>query len=818
MNAHGSRQSIIRRLTLVASAVAALLSPRAVRAQDAAQLQGYVPLHAGATPPAPLAVLVDVRADSVPLAEVARDIARQARLNFTWEHALPGLDARITLHMTRVRAADALLGALEGSPVLAVVSPSGHVVLVRRAAVAGDGPLPPMVVRLDSVPVLLSAVVVTPGYFGMMGTALDAPQTLDREQIRTRPQLGEDLFRSINRLAGLSSNDIAAGFHVRGGEVNQLYVSLDGLQLHEPFHLKDVDGALSILDMQSVEGIELTTGGFTSEYGSRLGSVLTIQSAAPRLDTITTMAGLSITNVRAQSEGSFGDGKGGWLVSARRGYLDLALRLAGTSDSLSPVYSDLFAKGTWDFDGRHRIAVHALRADDAMHYSSGDGVIRSGYTSTYGWLNWDAAWTDALESSTVLSASALSWTRDGTPHTGLPGASQVHDHRSFDATPGLRQDWTLALGDQASVRWGGEVQAERASYDYDGMRAVITGTGSATAVVERHIGVGLSPSGTHTGFYLTPRVRPVSWLVVEAGARYDGATWAGDAIWSPRVNVRIALDDRTFLRLAVGRYTQSQDIYALQVQDSVTRFAPSDIATHRVIGLERRIAGATTLRVEAYERAMTRERSRYVNLASTTNIFPEVEPDRVFIASSSGLARGVDVIASRRAATGVEWSASYTLARVFDRVNGIDLPRPYDQRHTGYIDASYRPTGASWRISMAWQFHSGWPAPAVAYHVDTIPTAGGGHQIFIVQDVSSLPQYGAARIPWYRRADVRFTRDVDTGHGRLSFFADVFNVFNAANPRGYNYNYSFDGTTLRVVPRPNAQIPILPSAGFSWEF
>jgi hypothetical protein len=43
-------------------------------------------------------------------------------------------------------------------------------------------------------------------------------------------------------------------------------------------------------------------------------------------------------------------------------------------------------------------------------------------------------------------------------------------------------------------------------------------------------------------------------------------------------------------------------------------------------------------------------------------------------------------------------------------------------------------------------------------------------------------------------------------------------VLNSANPRGYSYNYTFDGTTLRVLPRPNSQIPILPSAGFSWEF
>lgn len=716
----------------------------------------------------------------------------------------------------------------DGSFTMPFVSPGDHALRVTRlgyypAVVAHihanedtTEASEPLIITLDRAPVPLQAVVVSPGYFGIGTQQVEAAQSLGREEIRTRPQLGEDLFRSINRLPGLTSNDFAAGFHARGAEFDQLYVSFDGLQLHEPFHLKDLDGALSILDVKSVEGVDLTTGGFTAEYGGRLGSVLAIHSAEPRADRATTELGASVTSVRAQSQGGFASGRGTWIAAVRRGYLDLALRLAGASDSLSPRYADAFAKVTFDVNDRNHLSAHVLWADDALKYTESDNQIGSSYGSAYAWLNWDTQPAANLHGTTILSTGALSWRRTGLIDFDAHVTDHINDRRSFNVA-GIRQDWSLDLGDRVLLRWGADAEQQRATYDYDATRTTRLVQDDSLLDVTKPVQANLSPSGDVLAAYVSPRVQLLPWLVTEIGARYDRASYSGDALLSPRANARIALGAHTALRVAFGRYTQPQPIYGLQTQDGVNQFAPADIAEHRVVGLEHE-ASAAMFRVEAYERLITREHPRYINLRMKSETFPEETSDRMLLDATSGRARGVELMARHAPSDGLAWSGSYTLASVTDLVDGRDVPRVYDQRHTLYLDASYRPVGGSWRFSLAWQTHSGWPVAPVRFVEDTLRAANGNLSTFVFTRYGPVSARGGSRLPWYQRTDLRVTRDVETSRGRISFFADIFNLFNGTNPRDYNYSIFYRGGQLVVIPVPNTQITRLPSAGVSWEF
>ena len=661
-------------------------------------------------------------------------------------------------------------------------------------------------------------MVVTPGTYGLLSPVRGSAQSLGREAILTRPQLGEDLFRSIQRLPGLASGEFGAAFHVRGAEVNQTHVSLDGMELFEPFHMKDFDNALSILDVRSVEGIDLVTSGFTTEYGGRLGSALSIHSREPRTDRTRTSLGVSISNVRAQAEGGFGDGRGGWSVAARRGYLDLALRLAGRSDSLSPTYNDLFATLTWAANARHRVAGHVLWADDKLEYRIKDGGIVSRYASRYAWMTWDAEYGAGLSAHTVASLGQLGWARTGDAQIVSGGARSTVDDLRDARFAGLRQDWQWSFTERAMLKFGADVRPASATYDYSGVRIQRAVVADTLARIPTPVNALRSVHGSQVSVYVAPRLRPVRWLVAELGARYDRTTWSGDASLSPRANVMVTLSPATTLRLAAGRYAQPQQSFALQIQDGVTTFGREDVTQHRVVGLEQRIGLSAIVRVEAYERRVTYESPRYINLRADIRVFPELEPDRVYLPATSGRARGVEFSVRGLGRGGMDWAASYAYARVTDRVGTTDVPRTWDQPHTLYMDATWSPGEKRWHVSVAAQAHSGWPESPVQFVLDTVKNSKGTRSSTVLTVYGPVTDVGAHRLPWYHRVDARITRELTVRRRTLSMFVDVFNVFDVDNPSAIHYSASAANNRVTVKRTSEMHLGWLPSAGLTVEF
>ncbi|MBM3844637.1 MAG: hypothetical protein FJ397_15480, partial [Verrucomicrobia bacterium] len=116
--------------------------------------------------------------------------------------------------------------------------------LFAARALPGAAPVP----AAAEPAVRLAEVVVTPSRFGVAEQAAGSAAAMTGRQLETLPQVGQDLYRSIARLPGLAADDISAQFWVRGAPQSEVRGRLDGLDLIEPFHLKDVGGALSIVD------------------------------------------------------------------------------------------------------------------------------------------------------------------------------------------------------------------------------------------------------------------------------------------------------------------------------------------------------------------------------------------------------------------------------------------------------------------------------------------------------------------------------------------------------------------------------------------
>ena len=122
-------QRILRALLLLGS-VCALLTAQSRPAADART--GYVPLSAATATTGPLAQLVTLNLTRATLGNILSEIARQSRVSFAADPSLPGMTVTRDLSLSGVSAREAIQRALDGSPLHALVSGTGQIIITRK--------------------------------------------------------------------------------------------------------------------------------------------------------------------------------------------------------------------------------------------------------------------------------------------------------------------------------------------------------------------------------------------------------------------------------------------------------------------------------------------------------------------------------------------------------------------------------------------------------------------------------------------------------------------------------------------------------------
>jgi outer membrane cobalamin receptor len=699
----------------------------------------------------------------------------------------------------------AVLGDLGTGPIAVVVRALGY-------APQSDT-VPPAVEKLVALapsPPSLREVVVTPGSSRAFESSLAAVQAVTREDAAARPQVGEDLFRAINRLPGVTTSDFSAAFNVRGARADEVLVMLDGMQLREPYHLRDIGSGLSILDQNATGSVELVPGSFTSEFGDRLTGVLSITPREAASGERLWSAGLSATWIRALAGGRTDDGRWSWMASARRGYLDLVFDLTNADAEFSVQYADAFVRGSWRPTSHDVFSTTILGSTDRLSQTAQFDTppFGSRYRSRYGWFSWQHA-SDRLSGQTTLGRSSTIRDRRASGGTTRASAGRIADARTIDVTH-LRTSWTIVASERLVVRAGGELQPQSARYLYDRIRpsqATLSGFETRTDSLV----VGIDTTGLWSGGWIAPRWQ-VGRVVAEAGVRADRWNWSGPLTWQPRFNLSWAINPRTTLRGAVGRFAQSQGLEALQVEQGLRAWDPPERAIHTGIGVDRDIVRGVHLRVDGYQRALSPVRSRFLNLGGALDITTDLRFSNRMISAEKGRARGVEVSLSGDAGRRIEWSGWYAISEIADRIAGRWTPRSIDQRHAGAIDISWRTRDRRWRSSVAVVLRSGWPYTPLTVVVDTFRV--GNTRRFLAR--TEFGAYNGARLPTYARIDWRLLRRYQTRHGQWSAFLDLFNLTGRFNPMAYEAQVR-SAQPLVWSSQPVEWVPRIPTFGVSWE-
>ena len=697
--------------------------------------------------------------------------------------------------------------------------------------------------RLMRDPLALAEIVVAPGTFGIGGDeATLMRQTLTQDEMQALPQLGEDIFRMMERIPGVATGDISAKLNVRGGNADEPMIMLDGVELFEPYHMKDLDAVMGIVDVRTLGSLDLIAGGLPTQYGDRMTGLLDMRTRQPIGEGRRNTIGFSISNVTARSQGTFNDGRGGWMVSGRRGFLDILLAMAQDGDDdnsdLSPRYFDAFGKVELLVGARHRFSVHVLYAGDDLDLKAvnvlndrDQGELLTDWRNANAWLNWGWQLAPSMDASTTLSFASLSRNRSGFDLE--PGSSEiadavtVSDRAAFDFLT-AKQDWRWAAADRVVLKFGGQLRFSKSRYNYQSEIGEEFDLGDGTVGIDvDSVRVSLRPESTETGAYLATRLQPHDRVVLEVGGRYDRRTHTSDSDISPRIQAALELTTNTTLRSSWGTYYQSHGLDELSAVDGDTLFFPSERANQVAAGIEHGFARGWQVRAEVYHRTIADPRPRYLNVIREIIPFPEVGNGRVRFLPEKGRADGLELTLSGPLGNQADWTASYVLARAEDKLDGRWIPRTLDQRHTFNTRWHYR-LNSAWEFSAGWQYHTGWPSTPMEFQVDTLG-------VFPAGDPPSGPRFcdadsctqllinerpgpiNARRLPAYHRMDIRATRTFQVGGGTLSAFLDVFNLYDRENLRSYNYRVELPSGN--VIPNiGETLLPILPSFGLTWEF
>ena len=329
-------------------------------------------------------------------------------------------------------------------------------------------------------------------------------------------------MRVVQRLPGAAASGASAKTHFRGGEEGEIGIMLNGQQLFDPYHIRDYQSIFSAIDARAIEGVEVYTGGFPVRFGDRM-SGLVIMESLESLQPRHTEIGLSVFNSSFLTAGRTADRN--WLVSARRGNLDLVIN----SEFGRPSYFDIFGEFAIDISPNATLSINGLLAEDSVELilESEPAELERVTSNTRNgqlWVQLDNRWSEDLTSKLVLSAISFNNTRKGSLGDEEKLVGAVFDDRDVEQFS-VRQDWTWNSTKSHLTQWGIEVMY---AFDARAIEGVEVYTGgfpvrfgdrmSGLVIMEsleslqpRHTEIGLSVF--NSSFLTAGRTADRNWLV-----------------------------------------------------------------------------------------------------------------------------------------------------------------------------------------------------------------------------------------------------------------------------------------------------------------
>jgi outer membrane receptor for ferrienterochelin and colicin len=597
--------------------------------------------------------------------------------------------------------------------------------------------------------------------------------------------LGEvDVIKAIQLLPGVQPTaEGSSGFSVRGGGYDQNLILLDEATVYSPSHLM---GFFSVFNNDAIKDVTLYKGDIPAASGGRLASMMDIRSKDGNSQHFSGTGGIGLIASRLTLEGPIVKDKSSFIVSGRRTYADMFLKLAGNPDMRNTdlYFYDLNAKLNYRINDNNRLFLSGYLGRDVLS-TDYMGMSFGNKTAT---LRWNHIFSPRLFSNFTLTGSDYNYALGNSAGTSL-----MQEWKSKMQDYGLKADFSYHPNPRNHIKFG-YAATHHTLVPSEG------GSGSISGQVRQAGEFALEHAA-----YLSNEMKATDRLILKYGLRYSlfqnisngeaisylnhyevesiknhkkGTVYHYQHRLEPRAGITYLFDNENSVKVAYSRTVQY-----IQLASNSTAGSPLDVwfqASPNVkpqlsdqfsTGYFRNFAeDVYEFSAEVYYKILKDavDFKDHAELLGNTNLEQELR-------FGKGRAYGLELMLRKNTGKLTGW-ISYTYAnsrRQIDEINnGRWYRSPYDKPLNISIVANYE-LSRKWSLGANWVYASSTPV--------TYPTGK-----YLIEG-SYVPLYSGRneyRYPAYHRLDLSATVQLSkpTSKFRSELNFSLYNAYGRKNP------------------------------------
>jgi hypothetical protein len=253
-----------------------------------------------------------------------------------------------------------------------------------------------------------------------------------------------DLIKTLQLMPGVKqAGEGNTGFYVRGGGPDQNLILLDEAPVYNASHLL---GFFSVFNSEAIRDANLLKGSIPAEYGGRASSVLDIRMKEGNLKEYQTTGNVGLISSNLSFEGPIKEDVSSFMVSARRTYADLFLKLAPEKDLRDArlYFYDLNMKVNFKLNETNRIFISGYLGRDKFRMQNQFGFDWGSKTAT---IRLNHTFNEKLFANSSLIYSDYSYQIDIAGDNDVLLGSRIQDMN-------LKQDFSWYLNSRNTIKFG----------------------------------------------------------------------------------------------------------------------------------------------------------------------------------------------------------------------------------------------------------------------------------------------------------------------------------------------------------------------------